>query len=66
MKEVGDQQEDNHLRREELYLPQAIQDEAKKGFEHGVSNPAAGLKSAPVTCKEVADNRGDTMLEWIA
>eukprot|EP00975_Prorocentrum_lima_P006735 1448092-Prorocentrum_lima.AAC.1 len=46
-KEVRDQQEDHQVRREELYLPQAIQDEVKKAFEHGFANPAAGLKSVP-------------------
>eukprot|EP00975_Prorocentrum_lima_P050445 10566504-Prorocentrum_lima.AAC.1 len=56
-KEVMSQQEDKPVRKEELYLPQAIQDEAKKSFEHGFSYPAAGgLTSVPVTCKEVADS----------
>eukprot|EP00975_Prorocentrum_lima_P002228 486614-Prorocentrum_lima.AAC.1 len=47
-KDVKGQQEDYYVRREELYLPQAIQDEVKKGFEHGFTNPEAGLKSIPV------------------
>eukprot|EP00975_Prorocentrum_lima_P019333 4072102-Prorocentrum_lima.AAC.1 len=33
--EVRGQQADSQVRREELYLPQAIQDEVKKTFEHG-------------------------------
>eukprot|EP00975_Prorocentrum_lima_P019643 4132237-Prorocentrum_lima.AAC.1 len=43
-KETRDPQEDHEVQREELYLPHAIQDEVKKGFEHGFINPAAGLK----------------------
>eukprot|EP00975_Prorocentrum_lima_P018865 3973421-Prorocentrum_lima.AAC.1 len=61
------QQEDQEVRREKLYLPKATQDGVKKSFEHGFGNPAAGgLKSVPVTCKEVADRSGEAMLEWIA
>eukprot|EP00975_Prorocentrum_lima_P014008 2976831-Prorocentrum_lima.AAC.1 len=39
----------------------------EKSFQHGFSNPAtAGLKSVPVSCKEVADSKGEALLEWIA
>eukprot|EP00975_Prorocentrum_lima_P017621 3718670-Prorocentrum_lima.AAC.1 len=40
-KEVRGQQEDYQVRRGEL---QEVQDEVKKSFEHGFTNPAAGLK----------------------
>eukprot|EP00975_Prorocentrum_lima_P067514 12915358-Prorocentrum_lima.AAC.1 len=65
MKGVRTPQEDFHVRKEELYLPQAVQEEVtNKTFEHGFINPAAGLKSSPVATKEVAESRGDAMLEW--
>eukprot|EP00975_Prorocentrum_lima_P053952 11319223-Prorocentrum_lima.AAC.1 len=47
-KEVRDQQEDNEVRKEELYLPQAIQDEVDRNSGHGFINPVAGgLNSTP-------------------
>eukprot|EP00975_Prorocentrum_lima_P054499 11427952-Prorocentrum_lima.AAC.1 len=44
MKEVRDQQDDHQVQKEELYLPQAVQDDVEKSFEHGFTNPASGLK----------------------
>eukprot|EP00975_Prorocentrum_lima_P005872 1270711-Prorocentrum_lima.AAC.1 len=52
--------------REELYVPQEVQEEVMKNFEHGFTNPAAGLKRSPVTTKDVAESRAEAMLEWIA
>eukprot|EP00975_Prorocentrum_lima_P071002 12935212-Prorocentrum_lima.AAC.1 len=49
-----------------MYLPQAVQKEVTNNFEHGFTNPAAGLKSTPVTNKEVVESRGDAMLERVA
>eukprot|EP00975_Prorocentrum_lima_P050082 10487827-Prorocentrum_lima.AAC.1 len=44
--------------KEELYLPNASQEAVEKSLRHGISNPAsAGLKSVPVSCKEVADRK---------
>eukprot|EP00975_Prorocentrum_lima_P036644 7706325-Prorocentrum_lima.AAC.1 len=61
------QQEDQEVRKEELYLPKATQDEVEKSFQHGIGNPATGgLKCVPVSRKEVADSKGEAMLEWIA
>eukprot|EP00975_Prorocentrum_lima_P019154 4029392-Prorocentrum_lima.AAC.1 len=65
MKGVRAQQEDFQVRREELYLPQAVQEEVKKHFEHGFTNPAPGLKHIPVTTKEVAESGGATLHEWV-
>eukprot|EP00975_Prorocentrum_lima_P029992 6292369-Prorocentrum_lima.AAC.1 len=66
MKGVRAQQEYFQVRREELYLPQAVQEEVATNFAHGFTNPATGLKSTPVTNKEVAKHPGDAMLEWVA
>eukprot|EP00975_Prorocentrum_lima_P016288 3455534-Prorocentrum_lima.AAC.1 len=61
------QPEYQYVRKEELCLPKATQDEVEKSFQHGIGDPATGrLESVPVTCKDVADSKGEAMLEWIA
>eukprot|EP00975_Prorocentrum_lima_P069231 12925119-Prorocentrum_lima.AAC.1 len=56
-KEITARQDQQEVRREELYSPKATQEEASKSFARGFINPAAGgLKSMPVTSKEVADS----------
>eukprot|EP00975_Prorocentrum_lima_P070083 12929958-Prorocentrum_lima.AAC.1 len=36
-------------------------------LRHGISNPASGgLKSQPSTGKEVADNKREAFIDWIA
>eukprot|EP00975_Prorocentrum_lima_P010530 2237067-Prorocentrum_lima.AAC.1 len=40
---------------------------SKTVFRHGISNPASGgLKSVPVAGKDVADSKGEALIEWIA
>eukprot|EP00975_Prorocentrum_lima_P060532 12696402-Prorocentrum_lima.AAC.1 len=46
--DVTYQQDQQEVRRGELYLPKSTQDEVSTSFEHGFVNPAAGgLKSVP-------------------
>eukprot|EP00975_Prorocentrum_lima_P034002 7144172-Prorocentrum_lima.AAC.1 len=43
----------------------AVQEHAVESSLHGISNPASGgLKSVPVSGKEVADSKGEAVTEW--
>eukprot|EP00975_Prorocentrum_lima_P050434 10563920-Prorocentrum_lima.AAC.1 len=67
--QLDNQIDDFHVREEELFEPLEVQEEVKKNFGQGFVNPAAGLKkkrSTPVTTEEVAESRGEAMLEWMA
>eukprot|EP00975_Prorocentrum_lima_P030678 6436236-Prorocentrum_lima.AAC.1 len=64
MKVVRGEQEDFQVRREESYSSQEVQEEVRKHLER-FTNPAAGLKKYP-SDKQVAESRGDAMLEWVA
>eukprot|EP00975_Prorocentrum_lima_P050929 10669978-Prorocentrum_lima.AAC.1 len=61
-KQGGSQPEDLQVRTEELFAPLEVQEEVKKNFAQGFINPAAGLKSTPLTTKADAESRGEGML----
>eukprot|EP00975_Prorocentrum_lima_P026051 5477172-Prorocentrum_lima.AAC.1 len=51
------QPDDFQVREEELFVPLEVQEEVRKNCGQGFINPAAGLKSTPVTTKEVVESR---------
>eukprot|EP00975_Prorocentrum_lima_P049510 10358679-Prorocentrum_lima.AAC.1 len=66
-KELVVQQDDQQIRREELYLSKSSHKAVENSLRHGISNLASGgLESVPVSGKEVADSKGEALIEWLA
>eukprot|EP00975_Prorocentrum_lima_P025158 5281562-Prorocentrum_lima.AAC.1 len=59
MKETVVGQDDQDIRNKELYMSKSSQQAGEHSLWRGISNPTSGgLKSVPVSGKEVADSKG--------
>eukprot|EP00975_Prorocentrum_lima_P019128 4024487-Prorocentrum_lima.AAC.1 len=58
------QNDGQELRKPELYLSKSTQQAVENSLRHGINNPASGgLKSVPTSGKEVAESKGEAMIE---